>query len=74
MCILTDYSGIVRLTLFPHAQWQAPSHRVEKMAAAATSQGFLIDFLHSTYNFALGGLAGGLGAIAVYPIDLVKTR
>ncbi|GHJ87567.1 hypothetical protein NliqN6_3969 [Naganishia liquefaciens] len=54
-------------------KWQAPSHRVEK-AAAATSQGFLIDFLHSTYNFALGGLAGGLGAIAVYPIDLVKTR
>jgi solute carrier family 25 aspartate/glutamate transporter 12/13 len=33
-----------------------------------------MDFFHSTYNFALGGLAGGLGAIAVYPIDLVKTR
>jgi solute carrier family 25 aspartate/glutamate transporter 12/13 len=28
----------------------------------------------SAYNFGLGGIAGGLGATAVYPIDLVKTR
>jgi solute carrier family 25 aspartate/glutamate transporter 12/13 len=33
-----------------------------------------MDFFNSTYNFALGGIAGGLGAVAVYPIDLVKTR
>ncbi|WFD18703.1 mitochondrial aspartate-glutamate transporter agc1 [Malassezia caprae] len=28
----------------------------------------------STYNFALGGIAGSVGATLVYPIDLVKTR
>jgi solute carrier family 25 aspartate/glutamate transporter 12/13 len=28
----------------------------------------------SIYSFGLGGIAGGLGASAVYPIDLVKTR
>jgi solute carrier family 25 aspartate/glutamate transporter 12/13 len=32
------------------------------------------DVLHSVYNFVLGGIAGGIGAFAVYPIDLVKTR
>ena len=32
------------------------------------------DFFHSVYNFGLGGIAGGIGAFAVYPIDLVKTR
>ena len=32
------------------------------------------DALRSAYNFVLGGIAGGIGASAVYPIDLVKTR
>ena len=32
------------------------------------------DFFNSVYNFGLGGIAGGIGAFAVYPIDLVKTR
>ncbi|MBW0505855.1 hypothetical protein O181_045570 [Austropuccinia psidii MF-1] len=31
-------------------------------------------FAKSIYNFGLGGIAGALGATAVYPIDLVKTR
>ena len=26
------------------------------------------------YNFVQGGIAGGIGALVVYPIDLVKTR
>ncbi|KYQ88288.1 EF-hand domain-containing protein [Tieghemostelium lacteum] len=30
--------------------------------------------LESIENFALGSVAGGIGAAAVYPIDLVKTR
>lgn len=30
--------------------------------------------MRSAYNFFLGGIAGGIGATAVYPIDLVKTR
>lgn len=30
--------------------------------------------LESIENFMLGAVAGGVGATAVYPIDLVKTR
>lgn len=30
--------------------------------------------MEGTYNFVQGGIAGGIGAFAVYPIDLVKTR
>ncbi len=30
--------------------------------------------LEQVYRFALGGVAGGIGATVVYPIDLVKTR
>ncbi|KAF8323685.1 mitochondrial carrier [Clavulina sp. PMI_390] len=35
---------------------------------------YLESFLHSVYNFGLGGIAGSFGATMVYPIDLVKTR
>jgi solute carrier family 25 aspartate/glutamate transporter 12/13 len=34
----------------------------------------MVDFFQSVYNFGLGGIAGGIGAFVVYPIDLVKTR
>ncbi|KAK7427928.1 mitochondrial aspartate-glutamate transporter agc1 [Neonectria magnoliae] len=34
----------------------------------------LFGVLTSTYNFALGSVAGAFGALMVYPIDLVKTR
>lgn len=30
--------------------------------------------LHFLSNFVLGGIAGGVGVVCVYPIDLVKTR
>lgn len=30
--------------------------------------------VQAVYNFGLGAIAGGIGAAAVYPIDLVKTR
>lgn len=33
-----------------------------------------IQFLESGYRFFLGSIAGAIGAFAVYPIDLVKTR
>ncbi|OMJ28290.1 Calcium-binding mitochondrial carrier protein [Smittium culicis] len=35
---------------------------------------FVHDALYQVYNFAVGAVAGGIGATAVYPIDLVKTR
>ena len=34
----------------------------------------LQETLQGIYNFALGSVAGAIGAFAVYPIDLVKTR
>ncbi|XP_014458598.2 electrogenic aspartate/glutamate antiporter SLC25A13, mitochondrial [Alligator mississippiensis] len=34
----------------------------------------LIQIAESAYRFALGSVAGAVGATAVYPIDLVKTR
>ncbi|CAF1253170.1 unnamed protein product [Adineta ricciae] len=37
-------------------------------------QSILLKVLESSYRFALGSIAGAVGATAVYPIDLVKTR
>lgn len=36
--------------------------------------GFLYQLAEGAYSFALGSIAGAVGATAVYPIDLVKTR
>ncbi|CAF5175669.1 unnamed protein product, partial [Rotaria magnacalcarata] len=37
-------------------------------------QSIFMKVLESGYRFALGSIAGAVGATAVYPIDLVKTR
>ncbi|CAK5074491.1 unnamed protein product [Meloidogyne enterolobii] len=37
-------------------------------------RGFFVALLESIYRFSLGAIGGILGATAVYPIDLVKTR
>ncbi|KAJ2227400.1 mitochondrial aspartate-glutamate transporter agc1, partial [Coemansia sp. RSA 475] len=34
----------------------------------------LMEVMFQAYNFAIGAVAGGIGAAVVYPIDLVKTR
>ncbi|PIA18453.1 mitochondrial carrier [Coemansia reversa NRRL 1564] len=34
----------------------------------------LMEVMFQAYNFAVGAVAGGIGAAVVYPIDLVKTR
>lgn len=39
-----------------------------------TERTILLSILESVYRFALGSIAGAVGATAVYPIDLVKTR
>lgn len=43
------------------------SHPNEKLSAS-------MELFKGIYNFTLGSLAGAIGAAAVYPIDLVKTR
>jgi solute carrier family 25 aspartate/glutamate transporter 12/13 len=56
-------------------QWTSPQQRISiDSSPSVDSKGFMDDFFHSVYNFGLGGIAGGIGAFAVYPIDLVKTR
>ncbi|KAJ6520104.1 mitochondrial inner membrane protein [Mycena sanguinolenta] len=70
-------SGAQRLSLMDFAQlldprWRAPHDEFEVKPQAATS--FMQGFLHSAYSFVQGGIAGGIGATIVYPIDMVKTR
>lgn len=67
-----------RLALVDFAQlldprWKAP-HEQADFKTVSTGLSFLKGFLHSTYNFVQGGIAGALGATIVYPIDMVKTR
>ncbi|KAF7303166.1 Mitochondrial inner membrane protein [Mycena kentingensis (nom. inval.)] len=64
--------GAERLALIDFAQlldprWRAP-HEAAEQAPAKTS--FINAFFHSAYNFMLGGIAGGIGATIVYPIDM----
>lgn len=45
-----------------------------KIASEHVSKGLLEHARESVLHFGLGAIAGGIGATAVYPIDLVKTR
>ncbi|KAJ2776640.1 mitochondrial aspartate-glutamate transporter agc1 [Coemansia javaensis] len=52
----------------------APPPAAAAAAAHAPQRPPLWEALFQAYNFAVGAVAGGIGAAAVYPIDLVKTR
>ncbi|CAL4060902.1 unnamed protein product, partial [Meganyctiphanes norvegica] len=45
-----------------------------KVVESPEHRSFFVQFLESAYRFSLGAIAGAIGATAVYPIDLVKTR
>lgn len=45
-----------------------------QQSAGDVSRPILIQVAESAYRFGLGSVAGAVGATAVYPIDLVKTR
>ncbi|XP_039197392.1 calcium-binding mitochondrial carrier protein Aralar2 isoform X1 [Crotalus tigris] len=45
-----------------------------QQAPTDVARPILIQIAESAYRFALGSVAGAVGATAVYPIDLVKTR
>ncbi|KAG5647705.1 hypothetical protein DXG03_008428 [Asterophora parasitica] len=67
-----------RLALIDFAQlldprWKAP-HEEAELQAGPPPASFLHGFLHSSYNFVLGGFAGAFGATIVYPIDMVKVH
>ncbi|XP_055629098.1 calcium-binding mitochondrial carrier protein Aralar1 isoform X3 [Toxorhynchites rutilus septentrionalis] len=52
------------------------THRLAEIKAVESpaDRSIFIQLLESTYRFTLGSIAGAVGATAVYPIDLVKTR
>ncbi|WWC86396.1 uncharacterized protein L201_001272 [Kwoniella dendrophila CBS 6074] len=64
--------GLADFQALLDAKWQPPEAAVQP--AVTTSRSFLSQLGQSAYGFVLGGIAGGIGAYVVYPIDLVKTR
>ena len=54
----------------------SPSDKLEeaKEQLKVSPKTFLQTAGKSAWSFALGGIAGSVGATLVYPIDLVKTR
>ncbi|KAJ2479462.1 mitochondrial aspartate-glutamate transporter agc1 [Coemansia sp. RSA 2320] len=63
-------------SLSPAAATELRDAREAKPAAshAKPARTPLREVMFQAYNFAIGAVAGGIGAAAVYPIDLVKTR
>ncbi|KAF7722920.1 mitochondrial aspartate-glutamate transporter agc1 [Apophysomyces ossiformis] len=58
-------------------RWRKPEPQPQAEAPELTQAakgGFLWGFIENAYAFTLGSIAGAVGATAVYPIDLVKTR
>ncbi|XP_041933526.1 calcium-binding mitochondrial carrier protein Aralar2 isoform X1 [Alosa alosa] len=47
---------------------------VQRQQTGGSSRTILVQVAESAYRFMLGSVAGAVGATAVYPIDLVKTR
>ncbi|KAJ8982317.1 hypothetical protein NQ317_006662 [Molorchus minor] len=60
----------------PEQYFKQITNRLAEIHAVSSPEdrGIFIQILESTYRFALGSIAGAVGATAVYPIDLVKTR
>jgi hypothetical protein len=50
------------------------SNPPDEQSSSSLGSGFLLGVAEQVYRFVLGGIGGGAGATAVYPIDLVKTR
>ncbi|XP_061110988.1 electrogenic aspartate/glutamate antiporter SLC25A13, mitochondrial isoform X2 [Conger conger] len=59
----------------PLEEGSLPYNLAEKQQSSGDpSRSILIQAAESAYRFSLGSVAGAVGATAVYPIDLVKTR
>ncbi|XP_043215075.1 calcium-binding mitochondrial carrier protein Aralar1-like isoform X4 [Amphibalanus amphitrite] len=84
--ILFKLSGLIQQTnrlVYADLQAMAPEQYMKQVTKKYTDikavespdqRGALIQVLESVYRFSLGSVAGAVGATAVYPIDLVKTR
>ncbi|CAG9765094.1 unnamed protein product [Ceutorhynchus assimilis] len=60
----------------PEQYFKQITNRLAEIHAVSSPEdrGVVIQILESSYRFTLGSIAGAVGATAVYPIDLVKTR
>ncbi|XP_050300438.1 calcium-binding mitochondrial carrier protein Aralar1 isoform X2 [Anthonomus grandis grandis] len=60
----------------PEPYFKQITSRLAEIHAVSSPEerGVVIQILESVYRFSLGSVAGAVGATAVYPIDLVKTR
>ncbi|XP_043797156.1 calcium-binding mitochondrial carrier protein Aralar1 isoform X8 [Apis laboriosa] len=68
------YSDLVALT--PEQYFKQITKRLAEIKAVSSpdERGVIVQILESGYRFVLGSIGGAVGATAVYPIDLVKTR
>ncbi|XP_018321792.1 calcium-binding mitochondrial carrier protein Aralar1 isoform X2 [Agrilus planipennis] len=60
----------------PEHYFKQITRSITKLSAVSSPEdrGIFVQILESAYRFTLGSVAGAVGATAVYPIDLVKTR
>ncbi|XP_071575433.1 electrogenic aspartate/glutamate antiporter Aralar, mitochondrial-like isoform X8 [Temnothorax nylanderi] len=68
------YNDLVAIT--PEQYFKQITKRVAAIKAVSSpdERGIIVQILESGYRFVLGSIGGAVGATAVYPIDLVKTR
>ncbi|CAL1675796.1 unnamed protein product [Lasius platythorax] len=68
------YNDLVAIT--PEQYFKQITKRVAAIKAVShpDERGIVVQLLESGYRFVLGSIGGAVGATAVYPIDLVKTR
>jgi len=80
LCDLLHQTGRIEYkdlqSIAPEQYFKAITRRFATLKAVDSPEerGILIQLLESVYRFTLGAFAGAMGAAAVYPIDLVKTR
>lgn len=70
--VFNDLQEIAPEQYFKHIH----NHRLAEIHAVSSpsERSVFIQVLESGYRFTLGSISGAIGATAVYPIDLVKTR
>ncbi|XP_031829926.1 calcium-binding mitochondrial carrier protein Aralar1 isoform X3 [Nomia melanderi] len=68
------YNDLVAMT--PEQYFKQITKRLAEIKAVSSpdERGIIVQILESGYRFVLGSIGGAVGATAVYPIDLVKTR
>ncbi|CAL7942556.1 unnamed protein product [Xylocopa violacea] len=68
------YNDLVAIT--PEQYFKQITKRLAEIKAVSSPEerGVIVQILESAYRFLLGSIGGAVGATAVYPIDLVKTR